>query len=49
MYLTQRGSAIPPHPLDEGATILQEPLTIDQLRGAVVAVFNAAHQAERGT
>ena len=48
MYLTQRGSAIPP-PLDEGATILQEPLTIDQLRAAVVAVFNAAHQAERGT
>jgi len=49
MYLTQRDAAIPPHPLDEGATILKEPFTIDQLRGAVVAAFNAAHQAKRGT
>ena len=49
MYLTQPGAATPPHALDEGATFLKEPFTIDQLRGAVVAVFNGAHHAERGT
>lgn len=49
MYLAQRDAVTPPHALDDGATILKEPSTIDQLRGAVVAVFNGAHQAERGT
>jgi hypothetical protein len=49
MYLTQGAAAIPPHALGEGATILKEPFTIDQLRSAVLAVYNGAHQAERGT
>jgi hypothetical protein len=49
MYLTQRAAAIPAHSLAKGATILKEPFTIDQLRSAVVAVFNGAHQTERGT
>lgn len=50
LYLPQPGAATPPHALDdEGATILKEPFTIDQLRGAVVAVFDGAHHAERGT
>jgi hypothetical protein len=50
MYLTHtRRRRHPPHSLRDGATILKEPFTIDQLRSAVVAVRNGAHQAARGT
>ena len=43
IYLTQRDRAMPPHPLDDGATILKEPFTIAQLRGTIAATFSGLH------